>query len=84
MSKAMPDSFRWGLVASVSVLLLSLLLFAGNVGAGFVYFNEKQAPAWVTVLGVVSILGICAGFGGLFLLLILTAVKAHRDDKKLS
>jgi hypothetical protein len=80
----MPDSFRWGLVASVSVLLLSLLLFAGNVGAGFVYFNEKQAPAWVTVLGVVSILGICAGFGGLFLLLILTAVKAHRDDKKLS
>jgi hypothetical protein len=81
-SKAMPDGFKWWLVASVSVLLFSLLLFVGNVVAGFVYFMGKTTPVWVTVLGVVALLGMCVGFGGLFLLLILVAVDAHRNDKK--
>jgi hypothetical protein len=81
-SKAMPDGFKWWLVASVSVLLFSLLLFVGNVVAGFVYFMSKTAPVWVTALGLVALLGMCVGFGGLFLLLILVAVKAHRGDKK--
>ena len=81
-SKAMPDGFKWWLVASVSVLLFSLLLFVGNVVAGFVYFMGKTAPVWVTALGIVALLGMCVGFGGLFLLLILVAVKAHRNEKK--
>jgi hypothetical protein len=80
--KAMPDSYKWGIVASVSVLLLSLLLFAGNVTAGFVYFNEKTPPVWVAVLGVVAVLGMCVGFGGLSLMLLLIAAKAHRGHKK--
>jgi hypothetical protein len=81
-SKAMPEGFKWWLVASVSVLLFSLLLFAGNVVAGFVYFTGQTAPVWVTALGIAALLGMCVGFGGLFLLLILVAVKAHRNDKK--
>jgi hypothetical protein len=81
-SKAMPDGFKWWLVANVSVLLLSLLLFVGNVAAGFVYFSDKAAPAWVTALGIVALMGMCVGFGGLFLMLILVAVKAYRTDKK--
>jgi hypothetical protein len=81
-SKAMPDGFKWWLVASVSVLLFSLLLFVGNVAGSFVYFMGKTTPVWVTALGIVALLGMFAGFGGLFLLLILVAVRAHRNDKK--
>lgn len=71
---------RW-LIASVAVLLASLTLFVGNIVAGFVYFNEKTIPLWVTVVGVIAVLGIATGFGGLLLVLVLAALKSHKDDK---
>ena len=80
-SKAMPDGMRSWLVASIAVLLVSLVLLVGNICAGFYFFSDMSTPLWVSVLGAVSILGVVAGFGGLFLLLVVAAVKAWREDK---
>jgi uncharacterized membrane-anchored protein len=82
--KAIPDGYKWWIVASVAVLVVSLGMFASTVVAGFVYFTEKATPIWVTVLGVVSVLGMGAGAGGLFLILIFIAWKARQNDKKLA
>jgi hypothetical protein len=79
--KAMPDGLKGWLIASVVVLLGSLALFVGSVVAGFAYFTEKTAPLWVTVVGVVAVLGIAAGFGGLLLVLVMAAAKSRKDDR---
>jgi hypothetical protein len=80
-SEAMPDGLKGLLITSLVVLLGSLTLFVGNVVAGFVYFTAKTPPLWVTVLGVVALLGMAAGFGGVCLVFLLAVVKARREDK---
>ena len=52
LSKAIPASAKKWLVASLAVLLLSLVLVLGDVVAAFVYFADKTDPLWVTLLGV--------------------------------
>ncbi len=78
---AMAEGLKGWLIASVIVLLGSLTLFVSTVVAGFVYFKEASTPLWVTVLGVVAVLGTGLGFGGLFLVLVLAALKARKADK---
>jgi hypothetical protein len=77
--KAIPDSFKWWLMASTMVIVGSLLLFVVNLVAGFEFFTEKTAPLWVTVLGVVSVIGMGLGFGCLFLVFLLAALKGRRN-----
>lgn len=83
-----PDPLSSGLkiwlIASVVVLLGALLMFVSTVVAGFLYFNDAQTPLWVTVVGIVSVIGIAAGFGGLFLTLALAALQARKADKALA
>ena len=81
VSRAMPDSLRWWLIASVAVLLGSLALFVGNVVAGFAYFTAQSSPLWITVVGVVALLGVGLGFGGLFLVLIFAGVRGGKHEK---
>jgi len=81
-SKPMLDGFKWGLVASVGVLLTSLVLFVGDIGAAFVYFSQKTTPLWVTVLGAVAALGIVVGFAGFFLLMAIAGWRSHRESKR--
>ncbi len=78
-SKAISDGFKWWLVASTAVIVGSLLLFVVNLVAGFAFFTEKTAPLWVTVVGVVSVIGMGLGFGCLFLVFLLAALKGRRD-----
>jgi hypothetical protein len=82
MSKPMPNGFKWGLLTSMSVLLVSLVLFVGNIVAAFVYFSQKATPLWVTVLGAVAALGIVAGFAGFFLLMAIAGWRSHRESKR--
>jgi hypothetical protein len=81
-SKPMLDGFKWGLVASVSVLLTSLVLFVGDIVAGFVYFSREATPLWVTVLGAVAALGIAVGFAGFFLLMAIAGWRSYRESKR--
>ena len=78
-SKAIPEGFKWWLVASTTVIVGSLVLFVVNVVAGFAFFTEKTAPLWVTVIGVISVIGMGLGFGCLMLVFLLAALKGRRN-----
>ncbi|WP_260736741.1 hypothetical protein [Tunturiibacter lichenicola] len=78
----MPDGFKRWLVASVSVLLISLGLALADIVAAFVYFADKTDPIWVTGLGVVAALGIAIGFAGFFLLMAIAGWQSHRESKR--
>src|SRR5580704_950560 len=77
--KAISERFKWWLVASTAVIVGSLVLFVVNLVAGFAFFTEKTAPLWVTVVGVISVIGMGLGFGCLFLVFLLAALKGRRD-----
>ena len=78
-SKAIPEGFKWWLVASTAMIVGSLVLFVVNVAAGFAFFTEKTAPLWVTVIGVISVIGMGLGFGCLVLVFLLAALRGRRN-----
>jgi H+/Cl- antiporter ClcA len=82
MTKAMPDGLKRWIVASVGVLLVSLMLFVGDVVAAFVYFSQKTTPLWVTVTGGAAVLGIALGFAGFFVLMAIAGWRSHREAKR--
>jgi hypothetical protein len=81
-SKALPDGFKGWIVASVSLLLVSLMLVLGDIVAAFVYFSEKTSPWWVALLGVAGALGVGLGFAGLFVLMAVAGWRSHRESKR--
>jgi hypothetical protein len=81
-SKALPDGFKGWLVASLSLLLVSLLLMLGDIVAVFTYFSEKPNPLWATVLGVVGVTGIGLGFAGFFMLMTIAWWRSYRESKR--
>jgi H+/Cl- antiporter ClcA len=82
LSPAIPNGFKRWLVASVSVLLVSLALFGVVVVAAFVYFADKTDPLWVTVLGVLAVFGVGIGFAGFFVLMAIAGWQSHREAKR--
>ena len=81
-SKALPDGFKGWIVASIGVLLVSLLLVLGDIVAAFVYFSDKTNPLWVTLLGVAGALGVGLGFAGLFGLMAVAGWREHRESRR--
>jgi hypothetical protein len=82
LSKAIPDSAKKWLVASLAVLLLSLALVLGDVVAAFVYFADKTYPLWVTLLGVAGAFGVVMGFGGFFVLMVFAGWRSLREARR--
>jgi len=81
-SKAIPDGAKKWLVASISVLLFSLLLVLGDIVAAFVYFADKSDPLWITLLGVAGGFGVALGFGGFFLLMAIAGWQSLRAARR--
>lgn len=79
---AIPQGFKWWIVSCLILLLGSLSIFVANIVASFMYFSAGTTPLWVTVLGVIGVLGIVAAFSGLFFVMILVAVKTRREEKQ--
>ena len=79
-SKAMPNGLKGWLISSLVVLVGSLMLFAGDVAAGFAYFTAKSPPQWVTTLGAVAVIGVLVGIAGLVVVFFLTTLKSRRDE----
>jgi hypothetical protein len=82
LSKAIPDSAKKWLVASLGVLLFSLVLVLGDIVAAFVYFADKSDPLWVTLLGVAGALGVAVGFAGFFLLMAMAGWRSLREARR--
>lgn len=81
-SKALPDGFKGWILASIGVLLVSLVLVLGAIVAAFVYFSDKTTPLWVTLLGVAGVLGAGLGFAGLFGLMAVAGWREHRESQR--
>jgi uncharacterized sodium:solute symporter family permease YidK len=81
-SKSLPDGFKGWIIASVAVMLLSLVLVLGDIVAAFAYFSEKTNPLWITLLGVAGALGVALGFAGLFVLLAFAGWRSYLESKR--
>jgi hypothetical protein len=82
VSKAIPDGAKKWLLASLGVLLFSLVLVLGDIVAAFVYFADKTDPLWVTLLGAVGALGVAVGFAGFFLLMAIAGWRSLREARR--
>ena len=82
MTESLPKGYKPWLIASLVVLVGSLILLAVAVTAAFVTFQDVSAPLWVVMLGAISVLGVVAGFGGLFLLMATAGYLSWRDGRK--
>ena len=82
LSKAIPDSAKKWLIASLGVLLFSLVLVLGDIVAAFVYFADKSDPLWVTLLGIAGALGVAVGFAGFFLLMAIAGWRSLREARR--
>lgn len=81
LTQPIPEGYKAWIIASLAVLVGSLVLLAADVTAGFVYFDGKS-PLWVTILGVVAVLGIGLGFAGFLVLMLVAGWRNWREGRK--
>ena len=82
MVESLAKGYKPWLVASVAVLVASLMLLAAAVTAAFLYFGEQATPLWVVVTGGFAVFGILAGFGGFFLLMATAGWRSFREGRR--
>jgi hypothetical protein len=81
-SEPIPAAYKAWLIASIAILVGSLVLLAIVVTAAFVTFNQQATPLWVIVLGAVAVFGVALGFGGFFLLMATAGYSAWRESRR--
>lgn len=82
MAESIGKAYKPYLMASLAVLIGSLVLL-GVVGTvAFVSATGEPTPLWVIVLGVVAALGLGAGFGGFFLIMVVAGWQSFREGRK--
>ena len=82
MTESLPKGYKSWLIASMVVLVSSLVLLAIAVTAAFWTFADTTAPLWVVALGALSLVGVGLGFGGLFLILLTAGYKSFREGRR--
>ena len=82
MTESLPKAYKIWIVASVALLVFSLLLLAISVGAAFFYFSGGVTPVWVVVLGGLAVFGILAGFGGFLTMMGVAGWRSFREARR--
>jgi len=82
LKESLPKGYKPWIVASVAVLVLSLIMLAIAVTEAFIAFQQSATPLWAVALGAISVFGIVAGFGGLFLLMAFAGYRTFREARK--
>jgi H+/Cl- antiporter ClcA len=80
--ESLGKAYKPWLIASVAVLVASLLLLAVVGTMGFVYYADVDMPLWLNLLGVVAVLGVAIGFGGFFLMMVLASWRSFREARR--
>jgi len=80
VTESLGKAYRPWLIASVAVLVVSLLLLAFVGTMAFV--GSSQAPLWLIALGVVAVLGVAVGFAGFFLMMLAAGWKSFREARR--
>ena len=82
MAESIGKAYKPYLMVSLAVLIGSLVML-GVIGTiAFVGAKGEPTPLWVIVLGVVAVLGVIAGFGGFFLLMVVAGWQSFRAARK--
>jgi len=82
VAESIGKAYKPYLMISLAVLIGSLVLLAIAGTAAFVGASGEPTPLWVIVLGVVAVLGVIAGFGGFFLLMMVAGWQSFRAARK--
>lgn len=82
MVDSIPKSYKPWIILSMVVLVGSFGLLAVAVTMGMVELGHPDTPLWVIAAGVLSVLGIVAGFGGLFGLMLFAGWQTWREGRK--
>lgn len=82
MVQSIKHGYKVWLIASVAVLVGSLVLLAIAVTAAFMAFADKDTPLWVIVVGILGLLGVAAGFAGMLLILGTAAWLSFREERR--
>ena len=82
MQESIPKGYKPFLVASIAVLVLSLMLLAGAVCAAFFYFSGQGTPLWVVVMGGFAVLGIVTGFAGFLGMMGVAGWRSFREARR--
>ncbi len=82
MEESLGRGYKIWLIASIAVLVSSLFLVAIAVTAAFMSFAHQGTPLWVIVVGVLGVLGVGAGFLGMFLILGAAAWRSFREERR--
>ena len=81
--ESIPRGYRPWIVASIAVLVVSLMLLAGTVGASFFYFEDHGSPLWVVVLGGFAVFGVLLGFSGFFVMMMIAGWRSFREGRRM-
>lgn len=82
MTESIGKAYKPWLLVSLTVLIGSLMLLAVAGTVAFVGAPGGPTPLWVIVLGVVSVLGVAAGFGGFLLIMVVAGWQSWRTSRK--
>lgn len=75
-----PKAYRPWLMLLLAVLVVSLFTLVVTASIAFIYYANVLTPIWLIALGAVAGLGVAAGFGGLFLLLVIAGYRSFKED----
>ncbi len=82
MTESLPRGYKPWIIASVAVLVLSLVLLAGTVVASFVYFNAGGSPLWVVVMGGFAVFGVVLGFAGFLGMMTVAGWRSFKEGRR--
>ena len=82
MAESIGKAYKPYLLVSLAVLIGSLTLLAVVGTVAFTATSGEPTPLWVVVLGVVSVLGMMAGFGGFLLIMVVAGWQSFRAARK--
>ena len=82
MTESVPKAYKPWIVASLAILVLSLMLLAGAVGAAFFFFGGEGTPLWVVVMGGFAVFGIGLGFAGFLGMMLVAGYRSFRERRR--
>ena len=82
MSESVPKGYKPWLIANLVLLVGSLALLMVVMGIAFVTYHGEGLPIWVVVLGGLGALGLMAGFGGFFLMMMVAGWNSFREGRR--
>jgi len=82
MEESLGRVYKVWLMASIGVLVASLMLVAVAVTAAFISFAKQGTPLWVIIVGTLGGLGVATGFAGMVIILGVAAWRSFRDERR--